>query len=564
MKFSGMCTAAFVLLVSGAACKGELNLAADSPPPNTVVDPNNTQIDPFPELPCQGAACETPVPAATPMASRLTHTQWERATKDLLQLEFTSGLSDAFIKDTRGTGSFDRMVDELSVEPVLWDNYRAAAEQLAEQVVNDPAALARIMPSNLPDDLNERSRAFVEDFGLKAWRRPLSTAEVDLMVALMDTAVESSDNATWEDRVELALRGFLQSPHFVYRIEGSGGAGITNLNGYERATRLAFALWNTTPDQALLDAAEAGALDSAEGVRTQVDRMLDDPRALDVVLDFHAQLFDFAHFSEMEKEASLFPNFSETTPQVLRTEMELFLTHTIGSDGTYRDLMLSRTVFADDEVAGIYGINAPSEPFGQASLNESQRAGILTRAGFLAMNATQYDPNPIHRGVFVNKKVLCNVIPLPPDNFSIPDGVQGNTNRERIENATGECGGACHTPMINPAGYAFENYDALGQWRTQEGEYPVDASGTLPFDQELNSFEGPLDFIEQVAESPQAHECYAEHWFEYLHGRLPLAGDKPLIARVAQASHASNLAIKELIAGLVVNDVFLKRDGGQQ
>lgn len=564
---NSMIALAAALSFAAFGCKGELQLGTDSPVPKPPISSNNVSIDPFPDIPCEGVACETPMPSATPSISRLTHVQWEKAAQDVLRLTSPPGLASSFLKDPPTTGSFDRMVEELAVQPVLWDNYRAAAETLAERVIADEEALARIMPEGLPDDLGERSRAFVRDLGERAWRRPLEETEVDQIVGVMDDVAEIyGGGATWNQRVELAIRAILQSPNFLYRIELSQGTeGIVNLNGYERATRISFALWNTTPDKTLLDAAKNGELDTVEGVRAHVERMLEDPRAAEVVLDFHGQLMRFDHIDEMVKDPGLFPNFRESTPQALKAELELFLTHTIAQEsGTYRDLMTSTVVFADEEVASIYGIEAPTEPFGSTTLDGTQRAGLLTRAAFLASNANQYDPNPIHRGVFVNKHILCNVIPLPPDNFSIPDGVQGNTNRERIENATGECGGACHTPMINPAGYAFENYDALGIWRTQEGEYPVDATGTLPFDNRLNSFGGPIDFIAKIAESPQAHECYVTHWFEYLHGRLPLSTDKPLIARVAQASHSNDVPIKAIIAGLVVNDVFLKRASGGQ
>ena len=319
-------------------------------------------------------------------------------------------------------------------------------------------------------------------------------------------------------------------------------------------------MWNSIPDETLMQAARDGELDTVEGFTAQAKRMLADARAIDVLLDFHGQLLEFRHFAEMTKDAARFPEFNENTAPAMQEELEQFIVHTIHDQhGGYRDLMTSRVTFVNDELASLYGVEAPSEPFGEVTLPDTERSGLLTRLGFLALNATPYDPNPIHRGKFVNKHVLCNAVPPPPDMFTIPDGVEGNTNRERIENATGPCGGSCHTPLLNPAGFAFESYDALGKWRTMDGDYPVDTTGTLPFGSAMVEFSGPLDFSQKVAESPAAHECYVKHWFEYLHQGGPPCAGALLIGGVAQVSFKNDVSIDDIIVGLLVNDLFLKR-----
>lgn len=564
---------AFALVVALAGptslgCKGDLSLQSDGTPGSGTPTKNNSTggpvIDPFPDTPCEGAACETPVVSPTPGAVRLTHVQWENATRDLLKLDARSGLSRNFIKDTRGLSIFDRLTDKLEVNPDLWDDYREASETLAAQVTQNPDHLARLAPEQADSDA--RLRAFITSAGLRAFRRPLLDDEIARYQALADEAeaVFGAGNATFEKRVELVLRALLQSPHFLYRVESTAPqtGQVVALSGYERAARLSFALWNSIPDDELLTAAADGRLDDVEGFTTQAKRLMADPRALDVVQDFHWQFFQFDHFDEMTKASELFPEFNENTPEAMREEIEHFVAHVVHeTPGTYRDLLTSRVAFVDDELAALYGVSAPAEPFGQVELPGTQRAGLLTRVAFLAANATAYDPNPIHRGKFVNRNILCNVVPPPPDMFTIPDGVPGNTNRERIENATGECGGACHTPLLNPAGYAFEGYDAVGRWRTMDGNFPVDTAGAFPFGSQLVAFEGPLDLSEKIAESERAHECYVKHWFEYLHQRTPLAGDAPLIARVAQVSHKNNVPIEDLVVGLLVNDLFLKRAG---
>lgn len=539
-----------------------------SNPTNSQTVQNNETLpdDPFPDIPCEGVACDPAVPSVTPRVTRMTHHQWENAVRDLLRLPERPGSSSAFIGDPLSTSRFDRFADNMDVTPNLWDDYREAAETLAEQVTNDPAALAAIEGANPPADLAARNRAFVENFGLRAYRRPLTTEEVDSYIAVMDQAGTLFDTASFERGAELAIRGFLQSPHFLYRVElhDDPAASVVALNDFERATKLSFALWNTIPDDQLLAAAGAGELSDPDQLVVHVERMLNDERAADVIADFHAQLLDFEHFSDMQKAPELFPNFNEDTPAKMEQELQLFIEDVLfSSSGTYRQLMTAQHSFVDDELAAIYGVAAPNgAQFGRVELDTS-RPGVLTRSGFLAVNATAYDPNPIHRGVFLDRHILCISLPLPPDDFSIPDGVEGNTNRERIENATGECGTTCHTPLINPPGYAFENYDAMGAWREQDNGYDVDASGTLSFDGAQNSWTTGAELIGQLAESPQAHECYTRNWFEYINGREPTAGDAPLIARVAQASHQADVSVKEMLSAMVTSPVFLQRDTGR-
>ena len=575
MRKSTILAAAAVAL---CACRGQgsvtdPNGSSTLPDPkanNGVIDPggtNNSAPDPFPELPCEGVACEEAVPSVTPRLVRLTHHQWENAVRDLLYLPDRPGLSASFLGDTLSTSTFDRQAEDLKVEPGLWDDYREAAEMLAAQVTNDPAALERLLGPEPPTEFDARARALVTTFGRRAYRRELTDAEVDEYLALMNEAPELfGGQQSFQRSAELALRAFLQSPHFLYRVETHDvpDAQIVPLNGWERAARLSFALWNTIPDDALLDAAANGELDDHETLATHVERMLDDPRAKDVIADFHAQLVGFEHFAEMSKAPERFPDYSDATRDAMERELELFIEDVVFSqEGTYRNLMTDSHTFVNAELAAIYGVAAPADEFGRVELDAAQRPGLLTRSGFLALNATAYDPNPIHRGVFVDRRILCLTLPQPPDNFTIPDGVEGNTNRERIHNATAECGGACHVPLVNPPGFAFENYDAVGAYRTMDNGYPVDASGQLTFDGEQQTWQTGPELVGILAGSKTAHQCYVKNWFEYLNGRAPTENDEPLIARLAQGSLEADATIKELLAAIVTSDVFLKRDSGR-
>ena len=173
--------------------------------------------------------------------------------------------------------------------------------------------------------------------------------------------------------------------------------------------------------------------------------------------------------------------------------------------------------------------------------------------------AYQTTPSPIDRGVFVNKHITCTALQPPPDDFTIPDQVPGNTNRERTANATEPCGPTCHGVLINPPGFAYENFDAIGKVRDNDGGFPINTSGEWLLGANTVSFSNSNQLIEHIAGDIETHKCYVRHWFEYTNGRLVSSGDLPLIARLGEVSLAGDATIKELIAAIVLSDPFMKR-----
>jgi hypothetical protein len=186
----------------------------------------------------------------------------------------------------------------------------------------------------------------------------------------------------------------------------------------------------------------------------------------------------------------------------------------------------------------------------------------LTHPGFLALFAGEQQPDPIHRGVFINQQVLCVDLAPPAANVPPLPGEQPNTtNRQRIEALTGKgtCGQACHYTVINPLGYAFENYDSLGRYRTTDGGLTVDASGAYALDGQERTFQNGLELVELLAGSQQVHRCYARQWLYYLAGRLPDAGDAATLDALAAQSNTQNISTKDLVRALVQSDSFLTR-----
>lgn len=246
----------------------------------------------------------------------------------------------------------------------------------------------------------------------------------------------------------------------------------------------------------------------------------------------------------------------------MQTEAQLFFDSIVFGNGTIGDLFTSRTAFVNDELAPIYGMDGSFGPeFVQVELDDAQRAGVLTRVGFLAKNATLTEPDPIHRGVFVNLNLLCREISAVPN---LPDDLMpvGDTNRERIDSITGEgtCGESCHGGIINPIGFALENYDALGGWRTQDNGFPVDAAATYVFEDGRSiSFQNGLELSQQLAQAPEVHACYVRHLVEYLYGRDVNEGDAAVIDSLAQQSLEGGLTIREIVVRLVSLRAFRYR-----
>lgn len=495
---------------------------------------------------------------------RLSHLQWESTVQDLLYLPSPSGLSASFTGDPLG-GIFDNNETSLLVTPGLWADYQLAAEELSAMVTDDPAMMAKLIPEGAPTDPAGRAKAFIEHTGERAYRRPLTTAEVTAYQAIFAKGKDVVDGADdFAKGVRLTLQGFLQSPHFVYRVEESsavGKDGLIALSGYEIAAKLSYMLWNTMPDDALFAAAASGKLDTPEGVMAEAERLLEDDRARATVAWFHEQLFEYHLYDDLNKDATKFPGFTPALSASMRAEAAMFIEHEVfEQNGGIKEILTDTTSFVNDGLAAIYGLSGSfTSELVKVSLDPAERSGILTRIGFLASNATKAEQHTIKRGVFINRRILCATLPDPPDNVPpLPAASGFSTNRERVDTHTGKgtCGASCHGTLINPAGFAFEHYDAIGQFQTLEKGNPIDASSTYPLDGEPVSYTDAIDFDQKIADSDQVHECYAKSWLEYAYGRAKQKGDDDTLVTLGKASRKGT---KALILALTQTEAFRTR-----
>jgi hypothetical protein len=504
------------------------------------------------------------VPPDGPRFARLTHAQWENTVQDLFELAAPPGLAGDFPPDPP-LGRFDNNVARLTITGGHWRDYQRAAEIMAGRVIDDPAIYAVVVPADRPADDATAARLVIETFGRRAFRRPLEAAELDRLAALFtEGPTHYPQRDPFAAGVQLVVETILQSPHFLYRAELSAGDGgpVVALSDHEIAARLAYALTNSMPDRELDRAADAGELRGEGALWAQAERLFDAGRTRAQIEHFHFQAFALREYTDLDKDGALFPDWRPELGVAMQRETTRFLDEQWFADGTIADLFTSTRSFVDAGLAAVYGVEGE---FGAelvaVELDPTQRAGLLTRAGFLAKNATLRDPDPIHRGVAINLEILCrelDTVPALPDDLS----PTGDTNRERVESISGvgTCGEGCHASVINPPGYALEHYDALGRWRDEDNGFPVNAADAYTFpDGRTIQFKDGVELSRKLAAAPEVHACYLRQVLEYVHGRDLGAGDEALLAELAAASLAEDLTIRELVLRAVTSPAFRYR-----
>lgn len=488
--------------------------------------------------------------------ARLTHAQYDATVQDLLGIK--DSLAAQFAPDALNGFAFDTSID-LEVDARLGPQYRAAAEALAERVVSEPAVFDHVVTCDAADA--SCPEQFVAEFGQRAFRRPLNDDERARFMTLFEqgaTLIDSGD--AFADGVQLVVEAMLQSPQFLYRTELSdqvGDSGTIALNDWEIASRLSYFLHGSMPTEALFARAAAGELSSTEQVENVLGELLSDERAMKQLVSFHAQAWDFARFSRITPDRDTYPDAPDDIVASVRAASDRFVQDVIDAGGGLRELLTAPYAYADDGLAPLYG-EAGVSGLVRIELDPAERKGFLMQIGFLASHAYAIDTDPIHRGLFVVRELLCRKIPDPPPGASmtpLPETDEPiETTREEVELLTGQTGCAnCHQ-QINPPGFAFEGFDAVGQIRTTENGVPVDTSGTFVIDGSELAFAGPVELVDAVADSEEARACYAAKWLEFAYGRRLSESDADAVAQLSVP-----ISVNQLVARLITTQGFLTR-----
>jgi hypothetical protein len=487
---------------------------------------------------------------------RLTREQYDNTIRDLLSIEGHPSL--ALAADEKLSAFYSNSISpvtRLSVE-----QYRDGAEELAARAVKE--RLDALVGCKGAEQTAACADKFIKDFGRRAFRRPLGAEEAARYRGLFD----ANQARGFGEGIRVALQTFLQSPHFVYHLElapAPAGVGVTPLGGFEVASRLSYALWDTLPDAELLDAAAAGQLDSKDGLRAQAERLLESDRAKDALSSFHLQWLGLDGLLDTNKDAALFPQFNDSLKQGLRDETTSFADFVIRrGDGRLETLLSGSFTVASPEVLSLYGATSAPAADGTVQLDPAQRAGLLTQGAFLSAHSHANQTSPVHRGLSVRKNLLCTDLPDPPANVNnnppVPDPTA--TTRQRFEQHREDpsCVG-CHM-LLDPIGVGFENYDAIGRYRSDENGLPIDANGELvSAGTSSGNFSGAVELAKKLATSAEVRSCVQKQWFRFSLGRFEGAEDACSLASLAADFEASNFDVNQLLLSLVTSDAFRYR-----
>jgi hypothetical protein len=561
-------TAALALGCSGFVGHRATGGGATSGGGNTTGGPGGTGTSTTGQGGAGGTGMITPgvfAPAGTRLR-RLTSLEYRNSVVDLLGAG--TQVTVELEKDTSYNNLTAVAASTIALSATLTEQLETSALALASALVKDTARRTKVVgctPTGAADEACMRT--FVTNFGRRAFRRPLTTDEITQYAALGKTAMTTLSDF-WGG-VEYVVAGFLQSPGFIYRTEigatdPAAPAGARALGGYELAARLSYFLWGSTPDDALLTAANDNSLVTAAGLTTQIERLRASPRVQDSLVEVFSQVLRLGEVDALSQSPTLFPAAASVTLGAsMRGETQALLRNLLGRDGDYRELFTTTQTFVNAELASLYGVPAPSGTglVATALPASGPRGGLLGHASFLALNAHPDGTSPTLRGKFIVETLLCRSIPPPPNDVitEIPEADKAKTKRDqlRVHQTLNTCA-VCHT-LMDPIGLALEHFDAIGAYRDTDRGMPLDVTGTVSG----KSFNGARELGQLLANGlvtadghSQTAECVVRNLLRVATGRLEHAGDAPVVTSVTTAFAGDTYRLSTALAKVAASDSF--------
>ena len=504
-------------------------------------------------------------PALAPAPSvfrRLTYAQLVATLGDVLGEGLV--LPEEIEPDTRSSGLYALGAGVTSFSSLGVERLESAAFDVAEQVLADSTRRAAVVPCEAVDVVDESCAAtVVEGLGLRLWRRPLTAVERDRIAGIANTA--ASTLGSFDAGLAYAIAALLQSPHFIFRPElgedDPDNPGTKRYTSYEMASRLSYFLWAGPPDAALLAAAAEGALVTAEGVRTEVDRMLVDPRARRGVRELFGDMLQLDALDSLTKDPLVYTYMSDGLAESAR-EQTLADIEALVFEGAepFSAFLTQSETHLDRTLATLYDVPAPArEGFARATLPQSGgRRGFLGQASFLAVQSHATSTSVTKRGMFVREVLLCQTLPSPPAglNTSIPEVSEDSpTMRDRVaQHLLDPSCASCHN-IMDPIGLGFENFDGLARWRIQENDVTIDASGLL----DGVGFSNAWELSGVIATHEQFPLCVNETVYQYATGRVVDSVEVPLVDWHAAGFKEQGQRLLWLMADIAVSDAFRKK-----
>ncbi|MEZ5404223.1 MAG: DUF1592 domain-containing protein [Bryobacteraceae bacterium] len=412
------------------------------------------------------------------------------------------------------------------------------------------------------------ARTVIAPFARRAFRRPVGAAELRPYLQL--AAQARRDGASFDESLAVALQAILVSPDFLFRIEKTAAAkpdAVQPIDQWALASRLSYFLWSSMPDGELMRAAGAGTLRKPEVIEAQVRRMLRDPKAQALVENFAGQWLELRRLESVSPDREKFPQFDEYLRMSMRKETETFFAHLMREDRSIVDLLDAKYSFLNEKLAEFYGIQGVTGPeFRRVDFDANMpRGGVLTHASVLTVSSYATRTSPVLRGKWILENLLNEPIPPPPPNVPLLDeakiGADASLRKQMEQHRTNPTCASCHAKM-DPIGFGFENYSAIGQWREKDGKWEIDPAGTLPDGRE---FKGPADLTALVVhDKARFAEAVTDKMLTYALGRGLERFDRRTVRGIVERAGVSGYRFSALVLEVVKSLPFQMTRNGQE
>jgi hypothetical protein len=495
---------------------------------------------------------------------RLNRAEYNNTVRDLLGVE--GDFSSNFPSDDVGYG-FDNIGDVLSMPPILMEKYLTAADKIMAKVLESPVAKKRLFICKL-DDKNKAEciRTILNNLAARAYRRPATEDEIKRLTRLVDLAEKNGDN--FEAGVGLALKAVLVSPNFLFRVEidrnSKDPKAASPVTDFELASRLSYFLWSSMPDDELFDLARKSTLRKDGNLEAQAKRMLKDTKSRALVENFAGQWLQLRRLQSMTPDRKIFKEFNSDLRNDMQKETELFFDAILREDHSVLEFLDADYTFLNERLAKFYEIDGVNgEEFRKVQLTGDQRGGVLTMASILTITSNPTRTSPVKRGKWILENLLnAPPPPPPPDAGELSERksvVESASLRQRMEEhrKNPNCA-VCHERM-DPIGFALENYDAIGKWRTKDGKFDIDPAGALP---DGKSFKNARE-LKTVLKGRDREfcRCLSDRLLTYALGRGLEFYDKCAVDQIADNLKKNDYRFSSLVISIVTSEPFQMRRG---
>jgi hypothetical protein len=512
--------------------------------------PDPTKMPPTPPVPAGATASAAPL-------RRLNADQYRNTVADLL------GIKDAIPASALPADESiqDRFITNVvrPVQGVDVERYADAAALLASTAVMN---LSGLMGCDAAGGGEQACVGkFIENFGKRAYRRPMTMPEIDRAKKLYGVG-RMVDVA---NGVRLVVQAMLQSVNFLYLFEpapASSTGKVVSLDAWAMASRLSYFFLNSMPDKDLFAEADANRLSTPDQIAAQATRLLSSARFLDTIGNFHDQWLELADLKAAEKDAKMFPNWNDPLRAALREETRRFVAYVMrDGDGKLETLLTANFSLLNGPLFDHYGVTKPagSTDWTKVDLKPGERAGLLTQAGLMASLAREDRTSFIRRGKLVREGFLCTKVPDPPPGVDASEAMIPATAdaraRAALHRTKPECA-SCHA-LFDPLGFAFEKYDAVGKYRTMESGKLIDTNSEITATDHLDgTVKDAVELAQKLATADEVRTCIAKQWMRFGMGRDEVDDDTPSLTAAMKGFKDSGWKVTDFLVSLAKSDTF--------